>query len=151
MEGQCADVDTEERVPTQYFDIPVVEVESLMWGCSRGVNRKFFIGSIFDRGVDGRLIIGGICNGEIGQSGDTDGRGMSGGSGGRRRNWARLWSGNRYWRRGLEDLRLGVSVRKSQGCGNGSCSGVFLVHANRLWLLGCEYRWRREALPTALP
>ena len=86
MEGQCANVDTEESVPAQYFDVPVVEVEGFMWGCGRGVDRKFFVRSICDRGVDGRLIIGGICDSEVGQSGDADGWRMSDGGGGRRRN-----------------------------------------------------------------
>ena len=87
MEGQCADVDTEERVPAQYFNVPVVEVEGFMRSRGRGVDRKIVIRSIWDRGIDGRFIIGGICDGEVGQSGDAGGWGMSDGSGGRRRNW----------------------------------------------------------------
>ena len=79
-------MDTEECVPAQYFDVPVIKVEGFMWGRGRGVDRKFIIRSIWDRGVDGRLVIGGICDGEVGQRGDAGGRRMSDGSGGRRRN-----------------------------------------------------------------
>ena len=117
----------------------------------RGVDRKIVIRSICDRGVDERLIIGGICDGEIRQSGDSGGRRMSDRNAGRRRDRIWLWSGDRYVRRGLGDLRFRVSVRKSQGCGNGSCSGVFLVCTNWFWLLCREGRWRGEALPVTLP
>ena len=41
---------------------------------SRGVVKR-----IFGCGVDGRLIIGGICDREIGQSSDADGRRLSDG------------------------------------------------------------------------
>ena len=86
MEGQGADVDTEERVPAQYFDIPVVKVEGFVRSRGRGVDGKIVIRSICDRGVDGKLIIRGICDGVVGQSGDAGGRRMSDGSDERRRN-----------------------------------------------------------------
>ena len=51
MEGQDAGVNTEERVSAQHFDVPILEIELVMgsYGC----------------GVDGRLVIGSICNGEV--------------------------------------------------------------------------------------
>ena len=71
MEGQGADVDTEQRVPAQYFDVPIVKVEGFMRSCGRG--------------VDGRFVVRGICD-EVGQSGSAGGRRMSDGSDGRRRS-----------------------------------------------------------------
>ena len=79
-------MDTEESVPAQYLDISVVKVEGFMRSRGRGVDRKIVIRSIWDRGVDGRFIIGGICDGEVGQSSEAGGRGMSDGSDGRRNN-----------------------------------------------------------------
>ena len=79
-------MDTEERVPAQYFDVPVVEAEGFVRSRGRGVDWKIVIRSICDRGVDGKLIIGGICDGEVGQSGNVDGWRMSDGGDGRRRN-----------------------------------------------------------------
>ena len=86
MEGQGADVDAEERIPAQYFDVPVIKVEGFMRSRGREVDRKIVIRSIWDGGVNGRLIIGGICDGEVGQSGNVDGWRMSDGGDGRRRN-----------------------------------------------------------------
>ena len=94
-------MDTEERVPAQHFHIPILEVETLMGSyssgiggklvikhvCDRGVDRKIVIRRIWNRGVDGSLIIGGVCDCEVGESGDAGGRRMSGGSDGSRRNW----------------------------------------------------------------
>ena len=89
MEGQGADVDTEEYVPAQYFDVPVVKVEGLIRSYGRGVDGKFVVGSICDRWVDGRLIVGDIYDGKVGHICDTHGQGMSDGSDRRR--------GNRVW------------------------------------------------------
>ena len=74
MEGQDGVVNTEECVPTQHFHAVVFEVEGLMRDYCSGVDRKVVIRGIRDRGVDGRLIIGSICDREVGQSGDADGR-----------------------------------------------------------------------------
>ena len=51
----------------------------------------------------------------------------------------------------LRDLRIEVSARKSQGCGDGGRRGVLLVFVSRFWLLGREYRWGRETLPARTP
>jgi len=50
-------MDAEQRVATQHFDVPVLEVEGIMRGYSCGVDRS--------------LIIGGICDCEVGQAGDA--------------------------------------------------------------------------------
>jgi hypothetical protein len=79
VEGQDAGVDTEQCILVQRFHVPVLEVEGLVQGGDRGV-------------VDGRLVIRSISDREIGQSGNADGRRLSGR---RRRNhdiW--LWSGD---------------------------------------------------------
>ena len=144
-------MDAEKHVPAQDFDVPVLEVEDLMRGYDRWVNGRLVIRSVCDRGIDVRFVIRGICNREVGQSGDADGRRLNGGSYGRCRDCIWLWNSNRFgWRR-LRDLEFEISVRESEGCGNGSCSGFFLIFASRLWLLSCEYWWGREALPATLP
>ena len=61
-------MDTEQCVSAQYFDIPVLEIEGVVGG--------------YGRGVDGGLVVRSICDGEIGQRGDTDRRRLS--DGGRR-------------------------------------------------------------------
>ena len=96
-------------------------------------------------GIDGRIVVGSICEREVGQGGDADGRRWSGGSGGDR---VCLWGGGGFEYRGL---RLWMWVGKSQGCDNGGRSGVSLVSNNRFRLPGREYRRRREALPTTFP
>ena len=64
--------------------------------------------------------------------------------------WGCLWGGDRFGWRGLRlrDLRFEVSIRKSQGCDDWDCSGVFLIR--QFWLPGREYRWRREIIPPTL-
>ena len=52
MEGQDAGVDTEQGVPTQHLHVAVLEVESGVGG--------------YGRGVDGRLVVGNVCDGEVG-------------------------------------------------------------------------------------
>ena len=144
-------MNTEERVPAQHFDVPVVEVEGIMQIYGRRVDGRLVIGSVCYRGVDGRLVIGGICDCEVGQSGDADGRRLSDGSDGRCRNCVRLWNGDRFERRVLRELRFEISVRKPQGCGDGSCNRVFLVFASRVRVPGRECRREREAFPPTLP
>ena len=74
-------MNTEEYVPAQHLDVPVLEVEGTMRSYGRRVDGilviETVIESVCDRGVDGRLAIRGICDGEIGQGGDADGRGLS--------------------------------------------------------------------------
>ena len=79
MERKDACVDTEEGVRTQHFHVPILEVEGVMRGYSRGVGEK--------------LVIGSICNGEVGQTGNADGWGLGEGGFGDRFN---LRSGNRF-------------------------------------------------------
>ena len=93
MERKDACVNTEEGVSTQNFHVPILKVEGA-------------VGS-YDRGVCGRLVIRSICNGEVGQSGNADGRRLGdGGFGG----CFSLRDGDRFERRGLKDLRFGVYV-----------------------------------------
>jgi len=99
----------------------------------------------YGRGVDGverRLVIRNIPDREVGQSRDADGWGLNEG---RYRNGVYLWGGDGFEWRVLRILWCEVPARKPQGCGNGSCSRVFLVYPGR------EYRWGREALPSACP
>ena len=79
-------MDAEKCVPAQDFDVPVLEVESFMWGYGRGFYVRFIIRSACDRRVDGRFAIGGVCNGEVGQSGNADGWRLNEEGGGRCRN-----------------------------------------------------------------
>ena len=60
MERQNASVGTEQGVTTQHFNVPVFEVEGVMEGHSRGVERG--------------LVVRGIRDREIRQGGDADGR-----------------------------------------------------------------------------
>ena len=79
---------TEECVPAQYFRVPILEVEGLVWSYGRGVDGMLLVRSIWDDGVDRmlvsrgirgggvdwRLVIGRrICDREVGQSGNADG------------------------------------------------------------------------------
>ena len=73
MKGQDDGVDAEERVPTQDFYVPVLEIEGLVRSYSRGLDGKFFIRGISIRGAGGRLVIESIHDGEVGQSADADG------------------------------------------------------------------------------
>ena len=115
MERKDARVDTEEGVRTQHFHVPILEVEGAVGG--------------YDSGAGGRLVIRSICNGEVGQSGNADGRGLGdGGFGG----CFGLRGGDRFERRALRDLRFGVYVWQSQRCGYGSCNGIFLDCTNLL-------------------
>ena len=47
----------EQRISSQYFDVPILEVEGAVVGHCRG--------------IEGRLIIRGICDSEIQEGGDT--------------------------------------------------------------------------------
>ena len=119
-------MDTEERAPTQYFPVPILEVEGLMWSYGRGVDR-ILVRSIRDDGVDGTLVSGTtrdgevdgklvircVCDREVGQSGDAGGRGLYDGSDGRCGNRVCLWSGDRFEWRGLGNLGYRICVRKS--------------------------------------
>ena len=132
MEGQDAGVDTEQRVPAQHFDVPVLEVEGIVGDCGRG--------------VDGGLVVGGICNGEVGQRRDTDGWRLI--------DWRRgdgvwLWGRDGFERRWMKNVGLGVSLGEPQGCGNGSCGGILLVLGGWLRSPGFEFWRRRKAFPPA--
>jgi hypothetical protein len=141
-------VDTEQRIPAQHFHVPVLEVECLMPGCGHGVIDGRPV--VRNTGVDGRLVIGSICDREVGQGGNAEGRRMS--SRRCRDHSVRLRDGDRFeWKRMRNLLRFGISAWMSQGCGDGSCGGVFLVRACRLWFTGSEYGWWREALPATPP
>ena len=127
-------MNTEQCVPAQYFHIPVVDVEGVMRdrGC----------------GVDWRFVIRGVCDGEVGETGDAYGRR----SGNRSyRDYIYFWGSDRIgWRGlGLGNLRFGVSTRESQGCDDRGCSGVSLAFS--FLFPGREYRWRREAFPATIP
>ena len=87
-------MDAEDRVTTQHFHIPVLEVEGSMWSWGSGVCGKFFVRSIRDRWVGGRLFIGNIGGRKVGESGDADGRRVSDGGDRRCRNRIRLWDGD---------------------------------------------------------
>jgi len=124
-------VDAEKCVPAQHFHIPVLEVEGLMLSYCRGVDGKLLVRGIRGGWVDGKLVVSGIGGREVGQSGDADGRRVGDGCDGRFGNCSRHWGGDRFEWKGLVDLRFGISIRKSEGCGNGGCSGVVLVHPSR--------------------
>ena len=78
MEREDAGVDAEQRVPTQHFHTPIIEVESVMrsHGC----------------GVGWRFIIRGVRDGEVGETGDADRRRLGNGSYG---GCFYFWSGDR--------------------------------------------------------
>ena len=75
-------MDAEQRVATQHFNVTVLEIEGVVGGYGRRVERGPIIRSIRDRGANGRLAIRGICNREVGQTGDADGWRLSDGSDG---------------------------------------------------------------------
>ena len=52
MEGQNAGVDAKQCALTQHFNVPVLEVERIMGGHSRGIVWS--------------VIVRGVCNGEVG-------------------------------------------------------------------------------------
>jgi len=92
-------------------------------------------------GLGWRLVVGSVCEREVGQSCDADRRRLNGGGCGDR-FW--LWDGVGFGWRGLRDLGFEILVRKSQGCDNWSYSGVFCrVRASWFWLPGLEGGWRR--------
>ena len=64
----------EQDVVTQHFDVPVLKVEGVM--------------GMYSRGFEGRLVVKGVCDREVGQSGDADGWGLWNK---RSRDCARLW------------------------------------------------------------
>ena len=118
---QDGGVDAEERVPAQYFHVPILEIECFVWNHGSWVGGELLVGSICDRGVDGGLVIGNACD-----------------------------CYRSEWRR-LRDLRFEISVGKSQGRCDGGRGGIFLVRAGHFWFPGREYRRGREALPATLP
>jgi len=92
MEGQSADVDTEEGVLAQHFHVPVLEVEGLMPGRYHWVN-----GGLVGRGsANGGVIIRRIWDCEVGQGGDADGRRLSNGAGGGFGSRVLFWNGDRF-------------------------------------------------------
>ena len=127
-------MNAEQYVPAQYFHIPILEVEGVMMSHGCGVGWGF--------------VVGGVRNGEIGETGDAYGRRLGEGSYG---DCVCFWNGDWIkWRwLGPRDLRFEILTRKSQGCDNWSRSGIFLI----FWfqLPDCECRWGREALPAAIP
>jgi len=135
VEGQDAGVDPEQCVPAQYFHVSVFEVEGIVGG--------------YGRGVDGKFVIGSICDREVGYSGDADGWRASGGG---RGSGVCLWGSDEFeWREmRVRNLRFEVSLRKSQGCGNRSCTGVLLAPTSRFRFPGFECR-RREIFPATVP
>ena len=81
---------TEEGVSTQHSHVPVLEIEGSMRNYGRGIDGGLVIGGNCDCGVDGRFVIRNVCDGEVGQTGSADGRRVSDGSNGKRRNWVWL-------------------------------------------------------------
>ena len=144
-------MDTEKCVPTQHFHIPVLEVESFVPSYRRGVDGEFLVRRIRGGGVGGKLVVSGIGGRKVGQSGDADGRRLDDRGGGIFGNCFGHRGGDRFEWKGRRNLRFGNSIRKTEGRGNGSCSGVALVHPNRSWPPSGEDGWGREALPTNLP
>ena len=100
------------------------------------------------RGVNGKFIIGCICDREVGQSGDTDGWRVSDG---RCRSGICLRACSGFERRLMRDLRFEVSLGKSQGCGNGSRGEIFLIRVSWFWFSCFDYGRRRKACPVELP
>jgi len=76
VEGQSADVDTEEGVPTQHFHVSIIEVKCLVRSHCRGVDERLVVRSVCKRGTVGMFVIRSICDREVGQSGDADGGGL---------------------------------------------------------------------------
>ena len=127
-------MDTEQRIPAQHFHISILEVEGVMRSHGCGIDRGF--------------VGGGVCNGEVWETSDADGRRLGNGSYGDR---VHFWGGDWIEWRGLRlgDPKFDVSTRESKGCDNWSCSRASLVYP--FLFPGREYRWRREALPAATP
>jgi len=140
-------VDTEEGVPAQHFHVPILEVEGFMQSRYRWVNGRL----VEKGGVDGGLIIRRICDREVGQSGNADGWRLSSRADGRFGSRVLFRNGDLFELEGSGSLRFEISVGRSEGCGNGSCRGTFLVRDGLLRLPGLEYGWGREAIPTTLP
>jgi len=92
MEGQSADVDTEESVPAQHFHVPVLEVEGFMPSRYRWVNGRL----VGRGGVGGGLIIRRICDREVGEGGDANGWRPSNGADGRFGNLVLFWNVVRF-------------------------------------------------------
>jgi len=103
VKGKGASVDTEQRVPAQYLHVPVLDVEGP-------------VGS-YGRGVDGRFVVGSICDCEVGQSGDADGRRLDDG-GHKNRFW--LWGSVGFGWRGLRGLWFDTCVKTRGGGGRPS-------------------------------
>ena len=82
MEGHGAGVNTEQCIPAQRFHVSVLDVEGVM------KNHRW--------GVDWRFVIRGICDGEVGETGDVYGWRLSSGS---RGDWVHFWSDDRieWW------------------------------------------------------
>ena len=139
-------MDTEECVPTQHFYIPILDVELLMLSYGRGVDGKLVVGGICDCEVEGRSVIRSVIRSvrdrEVGQSGDAGGWRLCDG---RFRSRVRFQGGYRFERRGLRDVRFEISVREPQGCDNGRRSGVSRASRFR------GSRSGREAFPSMLP
>ena len=92
------DVGAEQYVLAQHFNVHVLGVEGVMGSYSRE--------------FDGRLIIRVVCDREVGQSGDAGGRRLSDG---RYRTRVSLRACDGFKRTVLRELRIEVSLRKSQG------------------------------------
>ena len=65
-------MDTEECVPAQHFHVPVLEVEGLMRSRGRRVDGKLIARGAQDCGVGGGLVVGGIWDREVRESGDVN-------------------------------------------------------------------------------
>ena len=60
---------TRKCVFAKHLHLAVLEIEGLMRSCDREIDETFIIGNISDGGVDGRLVIRGVCDRGVGQSG----------------------------------------------------------------------------------
>ena len=58
-------MDSKQRVPAQNFDVPIPQVEGIVWG--------------YYRGVDRRLVFRCVCDREVAESRDTERRRLSDG------------------------------------------------------------------------
>jgi len=77
MKGKNAGGDAEERVPTQHFHIPVLEVKGVVRNYGRGVDERFIVINVRKR-AGRRPIVRGTLGREVGETGNANGRRVGG-------------------------------------------------------------------------